>query len=81
MSNMTREEFYEKYKDVRLLLESYNKYTFTFIGEYDGYIVSVSVGGNSDDIYREDFVVGFVETIESLQPYEGFCGDDGFYDY
>ena len=33
-NKMTREEFYEKYKDVKFFFSWYNKYTFTFVGEY-----------------------------------------------
>lgn len=78
---MTRQEFYEKYKDVEFKLYSYNKYTFTFIGEFNDQHISIDVGGNSDVIYRDDYTVGDVESIENLQPYEGLCGEDSFYDY
>ena len=78
---MTREEFYEKYKDVVFFFSWYNKCTFTFVGKYDGEEVSVGVGGSSDDIYRFDVCVDSPETIESLQPYEGMCGEDDFYDF
>lgn len=81
MSDMSREEFYEKYKGVDFKLNGYYKYTFTFIGDYNGEVVTVGVGGNSDDIYREEFHVGCIETIDSLQPFEGICGEDSFYDY
>ena len=37
---MTREEFYEKYKDVDFYFSSYYKYTFTFVGEYKGEYIS-----------------------------------------
>lgn len=78
---MTREEFYEKYKDVDFYFASYYKYTFTFVGEYEGKHISVGVGGQSDDIYRFEVVSGSKETIESLQPFEGTCGEDSFYDF
>jgi hypothetical protein len=81
MSNMTSEEFYEKYKDVSFKLHSYYKYTFTFTGDYNGEVVTVEVGGNSDDIYREEFSIDCKETIQSLQPFSGECGEDSFYDY
>ena len=48
---MTREEFYEKYKDVDFYFSSYYRYTFTFVGEYEGEYISIGVGGQSDDIY------------------------------
>lgn len=78
---MTREEFYEKYKGVAFKLQSYRKYIFTFVGEYKGEDVVVEVGGNSQDIYREEFCVGVVQTISTLQPFSGVCGKDNFYDY
>lgn len=78
---MTREEFYTKYKDVRFHLSSYYKYVFTFKGEYEGNPIFVGVGGNSDAIYREGFSVDSSESLESLQPFEGECGEDFFYDY
>ena len=49
---MTRQEFYEKYKDVEFTLNGYNKYVFTFVGDYNGQTVYVGVGGNSDSIYH-----------------------------
>lgn len=78
---MTREEFYEKYKDVEFKFSSYYKYTFKFIGEYEGCTVTVGVGGHSGEIYRFEVSSDEIESIESLQPYEGVCGEDSFYDY
>lgn len=78
---MTCEEFYEKYKDVDFYFSSYYKYTFTFVGEYQGEFISIGVGGQSDDIYRFEVVSDRKESILSLQPYEGTCGEDSFYDF
>lgn len=78
---MTREEFYEKYKDVDFYFSSYYKYTFTFIGEYEGEYISVGVGGHSDYIYRFEVCAGSPEKIHTLDPYEGMCGEDDFYDF
>ena len=78
---MTRQEFYEKYKDVEFYFSSYYKYTFTFVGEFEGKEVSICVGGNSDEIYRFEVDKDSCENILSLQPYEGFCGEDNFYDF
>lgn len=78
---MTREEFYEKYKNVEFKFSSYYKYTFHFVGEYEGKCVTVGVGGNSDEIYRFEVSSDCTESIGSLQPYEGVCGEDSFYDY
>ena len=81
MSDMTRQEFYDKYKEVDFFFESYYKYTFTFVGEHEGKPVTIGVGGGSDDIYRFEVTVGCNESIENLQPYEGMCGEDSFYDF
>lgn len=78
---MTRQEFYDKYKDVDFYFSSYYKYTFTFVGEYEGKTVSVGVGGNSDEIYRFEVSSACRENILELQPYEGTCGEDEFYDF
>lgn len=78
---MTREEFYEKYRNVEFKFSSYYKYTFNFVGEYEGKSVMVGVGGNSDEIYKFEVSSDCSESLESLQPYEGICGEDSFYDY
>lgn len=78
---MTREEFYEKYKDVKFKFSSYYKYTFNFVGEHEGKSVMVGVGGGSGEIYRFEVAADCLESIESLQPFEGVCGEDSFYDY
>ena len=78
---MTRQEFYDKYKDVDFYFSSYYKYTFTFVGEYEGKTVSIGVGGLSDEIYRFEVSVDCCENILNLQPYEGTCGEDEFYDF
>ena len=80
MSGMTRQEFYDKYKEVDFTFKSYYKYTFNFVGEYEGKTVTIGVGGGTDDIYRFEVIVGCNESIESLQPHEGVCGEDSFYD-
>lgn len=78
---MTREEFYEKYRDVKFKFSSYYKYTFSFVGEYDGKTVTIGVGGGSDEICSFEVEADCLESIESLQPFEGVCGEDCFYDY
>lgn len=78
---MTRQEFYDKYKDVDFYFSSYYKYTFTFVGEYEGKTVSIGVGGTSDEIYRFEVSSDCRESILELQPYEGTCGEDEFYDF
>ena len=81
MSELTGAEFYEKYKEVGFTFETYSKYTFTFIGHYEGKVVTIGVGGQSDEIYGFEVAVGCKESILDLQPYEGLCGEDSFYDF
>lgn len=84
---MTKEEFIEKYGAVKVKFSSYYKFSFTFAGILDnGYMIMVSVGGNSDDIYRMEVIADFEETVESLDPYTGGVLNngievEGFYDY
>jgi hypothetical protein len=84
---MTRAEFCEKYGDVPVKFSSYYKYTFTYSTTLpDGKRLVVSYGGCSDDIYRHEVSADSLETINSLQPCQGFVYDgdvevEGFYDY
>lgn len=84
---MTRQEFYEKYGDVKVKFASYYKYTFTYEATLpDGKLLICGFGGNSDDIYRHEVSADFEETVSSLQPYSGAVYQDGietdsFYDY
>lgn len=84
---MTREEFCEKYGDVKVKFSDYYKYTFNYTGELpDGGTISVGYGGNFDDIYRHEVVANVEQTISSLYPYTGTAYDkdgnviDEFYD-
>lgn len=84
---MTREEFYDKYGDVRVNFVSYYKYTFTYAALLpDGKLLTCRYGGNSESIYRHEVDVDHEETVSSLQPYKGAVYHDGkeiegFYDY
>ena len=85
---MTREEFIEKYGDVKVKFSYYYKYTFNYTGSLpDGGKISVGFGGNSDDIYRCDVVPDREESVSFIYPYTGRVIDkngqviDEFYDY
>lgn len=83
---MTREEFYEKYGDVKVKFSSYYKYTFTYAATLpDGRRLTCDYGGNSDDIYRHEVAPEAEETVSELQPYAGVVyngeNEEGFYDY
>jgi hypothetical protein len=69
---MSRAEFLEKFGGVEVKFSSYYKYSFVFSGvTEDGTYVSVSIGGNADDIYRLDVSADSVETVVGLDPYQG----------
>jgi hypothetical protein len=85
---MTKDEFYEKYGDVKVKFSDYYKYTFTYTGNLpDGGRISVEYGGNADQIYRHDVGADCEETVSSIEPYAGHVYDkdgkevEGFYDY
>lgn len=84
---MTREEFYEKYGDVKVTFSHYYKYTFTYSGTLpDGRKIDVDTGGDAPEIYRNSVTCGAEETVKKLYPYAGRVYDgeqetDSFYDY
>ena len=88
MAKLTRAEFYEKYGDVEVVFDSYYKYTFNFHGlTKNGSTLTVRLGGDADEIYREEIYANDVTTVQRLQPYAGTVYDasgnevDSFYDY
>ena len=91
MSELTREEFYEKYGKCVVKFSDYYKYTFTYIGIFtlengDEVRVVVNYGGNSDQIYKHSVFNNDSKVLEVLQPYSGEVYKDGkvvdsFYDY
>lgn len=84
---MTRQEFYEKYGNVNVIFASYYKYTFTYSAILpNGNLLTCGYGGTNEQIYRHEVVSGAGETINSLQPFEGYVFQDskeieGFYDF
>ena len=53
MTEITHDEFIEKYADVRMTFSNYYKYGFTYVGQTDdGVNVSVTYGGETGQIYR-----------------------------
>lgn len=62
---MNEEELVEKYGDVVLAFSGYFKYEFHYRGiAPDGKRLSITVGGNDEDIYR--MMLSDEETVSSL---------------
>ena len=85
---MTRQEFYEKYGNVKVKFSYYYKYTFFYAATLqDGTRLLCGYGTNADDIYQHEVCVDDEETVISLQPYEGAVYNkdgreiEGFCDY
>jgi hypothetical protein len=69
---LTRDEFIEEYGDVVVKFSDYYKYTFHYATLLpDGSRIVVGVGGNADDIYRNNVSAGREVTIRDLDPYKG----------
>lgn len=54
MEKLTEEQFLEKYGEVKVFFAYYYKYSFSFVGEFEGKKINISVGGNAIDIYSFD---------------------------
>ena len=67
-------EFIKKYGKEKVKFASYYKFSFCFKNEETG--LSVSVGGNADDIYRLEVEPGKEYTIAELQPYSAYLNDE-----
>ena len=66
MTNLNEKEFLELYGEAKVVFTSYYKYSFSFIGEFNGKSIYVSVGGNADDIYRFDVDAGKEYAVKQL---------------
>jgi hypothetical protein len=78
---MGRQELEERYGKVKVVSNHYYKYTFTFIGESDGDKITACVGGDADEIYKEE-VDNEPVTISALMPYSVYVnGVEIFNDY
>lgn len=84
---LTREEFLEKYGEVKVKFSSYYKYTFTYEGiTPDGKRITCGYGGNDEAIYRHDVDASREITINVVYPFMGSVYENGveietFYDY
>ena len=84
---MTKQEFIDKYGDYVVKFDSYYKYSFSFKAPLsEDMTLHVSIGGNADDIYREEISVDSLVTVKELDPFSGTVFKHGkevesFYDY
>jgi len=78
MAQLTREEFLERYGDEQVKFAYYYKYVFTFSGKTEaGNNISVSVGGDPDEIYRLEVANSGSDRVRDLNP---SCGSVDFDD-
>jgi hypothetical protein len=66
-----QQKFMQEYGKVKVRFTKYYKYTFTFVGEHNGNVIVVNVGGNSEEIYRQGVESDTDYEIYELQPYAG----------
>ena len=84
---MTKQEFVDKYGDVKVRFSRYYKYVFTFRADLgDGKTLTCDIGGGADDIYKVEVVPDCDETVAGLDPLAGSVWKDhkqieGYYDY
>jgi len=55
MAQMNKQEALKFFSNTELKFVGYFKHVFTYEGEKDGIKVLVNFGGDSSDIYREEF--------------------------
>jgi hypothetical protein len=69
---ITKDEFLDKYGNVKVKFDSYYKYMFRFRGELpEGGVLYCSYGGDADDIYRFNIDVDKEETVSTIDPNRG----------
>ena len=84
---MERKEFMDKFGDKEVMFSNYYKYCFTYTCVLsDDSTLSVTFGGDSDDIYRSEVCNNDTCKAIALDPYCGSVYKDGkevcsFYDY
>jgi hypothetical protein len=78
MIDLTQNEFISKYCLDKVNFYSYFNYIFIFEGvTTDGCRITVSVGGQSDDIYRMEVSNDMEYTIGAIYPFAGSIYKDG----
>lgn len=83
---LTREEFYEKYGDEKVMFNDYFKCVFSFYAQLpDGRILNCQVGGNLESIYEFHVDRQMRVRLRDLEPFAGSIYGEGgegdhFYD-
>lgn len=90
MAKLTKSEFMKRYGHINVKFSHYNKFVFTYTNPRiasTGGRIEVNVGGNSEEIYREEVSVNEIMNVISLEPFSANVYDvdgnivDEFYDY
>lgn len=63
---LTEEKFIEQYGEAKVVFSYYCKYSFSFVGEFEGKQIYINIGGNADDIYRLDVNAGKEYQVKGL---------------
>lgn len=78
MTTVARDEFMEKYGQVKVQFKSYYKYAFTYSAELpDNRTLEVQVGGDPDEIYRMSVTASGSESVVCLGPFSGTVYENG----
>lgn len=63
---ISKQQFEEIFKKATVTFSSYYKYTFYYVGEYNGYILKASYGRDSSDIYKHNVDTKPVSLVNGL---------------
>jgi hypothetical protein len=74
---LTEEQFFEKYGDVKVKFHYYYKYTFYYVGKLpNGNKITVGLGGSADDIYKCKVSFDDEDTVQYINPHFGQIFDN-----
>lgn len=86
MNVNTQKQFLAKYGHVKVKFSSYYKFSFVFFAVLEnGNRLAVTIGGDSDVIYKLDIIANAEYSVNELCPYSGsvYQGEEmieSFYD-
>lgn len=84
MAKLTKQEFIEKYPvGGGFKLSGFRDMSLEFEGEctHNKKVVTIRMGGNSSDLLGHEFYSNSAESYSSVPSFEGYCGEDYFYEY